>query len=62
MVQIHIERPLMSVKEYAKLMGVSPQAIRHKICRGQIPVVRKKGARPMINLALMAKEAVEAKI
>jgi len=61
MVEIHIEKPLMSVKEYADLMCVTPNAIRMKIKRGQLPIYKaEKNSRPMVNLALLAKQAAEA--
>ncbi len=56
---IIIDKPYLSVKEYAKKFGTTENAVRKRIAKGRIPSMRQ-GRLLYINMALLTKEALEA--
>lgn len=58
-IALNICSPLLTVKRYAELVGISVDAVNGKIKRGQLPVI-KQGSSRFINVALLTKQALEA--
>jgi len=58
-VTVNLGVPILSVKKYAELIGVSSQGVAARIKRGQLPVVYH-GKTPFVNVALITKQALEA--
>lgn len=57
-----VQRPYITVQQYADLYGISPAAVRKRVRLGKLPVLpREKGEHIMINHALILKKALEAK-
>ncbi|CAK1712048.1 Excisionase [Vibrio crassostreae] len=60
---IAIEAPYVTTEKYAELSGMKVGTIEKKLKEGKIPRMAKDGAGELnlVNLALLTKQALEAK-
>jgi len=63
--QINIDAPYLTCAEYGRRVGLTEAAVKQMVQRGQLPVMRRqepgKRQRTFINVALLAKQALEQK-
>lgn len=61
--RIHIDAPYIPAKEYAKRTGQSVKSVTNQVRAGKLPVRPRDSGKGiiLINIALLTKEALEAK-